>query len=256
MGLMDNKKGVVLGVANKHSIAWGCCESLAREGARLFLSFQNERLQKKVEDLAAEIPGTKTAECDLASDESTAAFFDKVKAEFGEIDFLVHAVAFAKREDLEGTFYDTSRDGFLLAHDISAYTYVLAARHAKALMPNGGSLVTMTYLGSERVVKSYNVMGVAKAALEASTRYLAADLGPHGIRVNAVSAGPVNTLAARGIRGFTGILSNVAAAAPLRRNTDPAEVGDTTLFLCSDLARGVTGEVIYVDSGYHCLGLI
>lgn len=256
MSLMQNKKGVVLGVANKRSIAWSICESLAREGASLYLNYQNERLQKGVEELAASIPGTRVSPCDVADDASTAAFFAKVKENLGSIDFLVHAVAFARREELDGAFTDTSRDGFALAHDISAYSFILAARHARDLMPDGGALVTLSYLGAERVVKNYNIMGVAKASLEASTRYLAADLGPAGIRVNAISAGPINTLAARGIRGFTDMLGKVRDAAPLRRNTDPAEVGDTALFLCSNLGRGVTGEVLYVDAGYHILGMI
>lgn len=254
--LLEGKKGVILGVANKRSIAWSCAQSFDDAGAKVFFSYQNERLKEKVNELVAELPGNAgVAECDLGNDASTDAFFAKVKETFGEIDFLLHAVAFANKEDISGHFADTSRDGFKLAHDISSYTFVLSARHAAALMPNGGSVMTLTYLGAERVVPNYNVMGVAKASLEAATRYLAADLGDKNIRVNAISAGPINTLAARGIAGFTDMLGKVRDVAPLRRNTDPAEVGDTALFLASNLARGITGETIYVDCGYHIIGM-
>jgi len=254
--VLQGKKGVILGVANKKSIAWAIASKLAASSAQLFFSYQNDRLRENVEELAQAIPGSAMAECDLGNDGSTTKFFGAVREKFGSIDFLVHAVAFAKREELGGRFSDTSREGFALSHDISAYSLVLASRHARDLMPNGGSIITLSYLGAERVVPNYNVMGTAKASLEASVRYLAADLGPNNIRVNAISAGPINTLAARGIQGFSEMIGQVRDAAPLRRNTDPAEVADTALFLASFMGRGITGEVIYCDCGYHILGMV
>ncbi|QUV82465.1 enoyl-ACP reductase [Chloracidobacterium sp. D] len=255
--MLTGKKGVILGVANKRSIAWGIAQATAQAGATLALNYQNERLEANVRELAAMLDNPFVAPCDVTSDADIAAFFEAVKTNFGTLDFLVHAVAYAPKEDLEGAFVDTSREGFRIAHDISAYSLTAVARAALPLMKDhGGSIVTLTYLGSERAVVGYNVMGVAKAALEASVRYLAADLGPYGIRVNAISAGPINTLAARGIQGFTKMLKHHAAVAPLRRPTEVAEVADTALFLVSHMGRGITGEVIYVDGGYHCIGLV
>jgi enoyl-[acyl-carrier protein] reductase I len=256
--LLAGKKGVILGVANKKSIAWSCAESMANAGARIFFSYQNERLKDNVDKLIADLPANAgSAECDVANDASTASFFEAAaKALDGDLDFLVHAIAFAKREELSGRFSDVSRDGFALAHDISAYSMALVSRHARVLMPRGGSIVTLTYLGAERVVPNYNVMGAAKASLEATVRYLAADLGQDNIRVNGISAGPINTLAARGISGFTDMMGKFRAVAPLRRNTDPAEVGDAALFLVSDLGRGITGEILHVDCGYHAVGMV
>ncbi len=255
--MLAGKKGVILGVANKRSIAWGIAQAAAQAGATLALNYQNERLEANVRELAATLDNPLVAPCDVTSDADIAAFFGQVHARFGTLDFLVHAVAYAPREELEGQFVDTSREGFRIAHDISAYSLTAVARAALPMMKDhGGSIVTLTYLGSERAVVGYNVMGVAKAALEASVRYLAADLGPYGIRVNAISAGPINTLAARGIQGFTKMLKHHAAVAPLRRATEVAEVADAALFLISPMGRGVTGEIIHVDGGYHCIGLV
>jgi enoyl-[acyl-carrier protein] reductase I len=255
--MLAGKKGVILGVANKRSIAWGIAQAAAQAGATLALNYQNERLEANVRELAATLDNPLVAPCDVTSDADIAAFFELVKTNFGTVDFLVHAIAYAPKEDLDGPFVETSREGFRIAHDISAYSLTAVSRAALPLMKDhGGSIVTLTYLGSERAVVGYNVMGVAKAALEASVRYLAADLGPYGIRVNAISAGPINTLAARGIQGFTKMLKHHAATAPLRRPTEVAEVADTALFLISHMGRGITGEVIHVDGGYHCIGLV
>ncbi len=255
--MLSGKKGVILGVANKRSIAWGIAQAAAQAGATLALNYQSERLAASVRELADTLDRPLVAPCDVTSDADIAAFFAQVQARLGALDFLVHAVAYAPKDDLDGQFVDTSREGFRIAHDISAYSLTAVARAALPLMKDGGgSIVTLTYLGSERAVAGYNVMGVAKAALEASVRYLAADLGPYGIRVNAISAGPINTLAARGIHGFTKMLKHHAAMAPLRRPTEVAEVADTALFLISSMGRGVTGEVIHVDGGYHCIGLV
>lgn len=252
----NQKVAFVVGVANSHSIAWKIAQALARDGARLVLSFQGERLQESVEKLAATIPGAITLPLDASKDAEIAAAFDRIRAECGGLDWLVHSIAFAKREELDGRTIDTSRDGYALAQDISAYTLLALARGAEPLMEGRkGSIVTMTYLGGERVVPNYNVMGIAKAALEMSVRYLAADLGPKGIRVNAVSAGPVRTLAAKGIHGFTEILKIVEARAPLRRNITAEEVAEAAAFLLSDRASGITGEVLHVDSGYHIQGV-
>ena len=256
--LLENKSGLIYGVRNERSIAWGCAQSMAREGARLALAYFSEREEKDVRKLASTLPNADSilfVACDLTDEGQMVELHSKVKAEFGKLDFVVHGVAFAKKEDLSGRFVDTSADGFALALNTSAYTFVAAARHAEPLLveAGGGSLITLTYLGSERIVRNYNVMGVAKAALEASTRYLANDLGPLGIRVNAVSPGPTMTLSARGISGFTEMYKTVAAYAPLRQNTTIGEVGDTAAFLSSDLGRGITGEVIYVDGGLHAL---
>jgi enoyl-[acyl-carrier protein] reductase I len=259
MSLLDNKFGLIYGVRNERSIAWGCAQSLAREGARLALAYFGEREEKDVRKLAATLPNADSIlffQCDLTVEDQVAALHEGIKSEFGRLDFVLHAVAFAKKEDLAGRFVDTSADGFTLALNSSAYTFVAAAKHAEPLMTEGGSLITLTYLGSEKIVKNYNVMGVAKAALESATRYLANDLGPAGIRVNAVSPGPTMTLSARGIAGFTDMYRNVPEQAPLRHNTSISEVGDTVAFLASDLAKGITAEVIYVDSGLHALAVV
>jgi len=255
MDLLAGKRGVVFGIANHRSIAYAIAQSLAGAGARLAVTYQNDRLETGVRKLAADLPEALVLPCDLMVDEQIDALYREVGSQFGRLDFLVHSVAFAKTEELGGRFVDTSREGFELAMGVSVYTLIAAARAARPLMTAGGSIVTMTYLGSQRVVPNYNVMGVAKAALEASVRYLAADLGRENIRVNAISAGPINTLSARAISGFHGALETVRTHAPLGRNTEQAEVGDTALFLCSDLARGITGEVIFVDSGYHAMGV-
>jgi enoyl-[acyl-carrier protein] reductase I len=252
--LLEGRKALVVGVANKRSIAWSIAEALHREGATLAFNYQGERLRENVEGLAADLAGSVVFPCDVTRDAEIDALFGNVQQAFGHLDILVHCVAFAKKEDLEGDFLTTSREGFATALDISAYSLTALARRAAPLMQGGGSIVALTYLGSERVVPKYNVMGVAKAALESSVRYLAYDLGRQDIRVNGISAGPINTLAARGISGFTSILQHVRDKSPLPRNTEPAEVGDAALFLCSPLARGITGEVIYVDNGYHIMG--
>jgi enoyl-[acyl-carrier protein] reductase I len=252
--LLEGKKALIVGVANKRSIAWAIAEALHREGARLAFNYQGERLKENVEGLAAGLAGSLVFPCDVTKDAEIDALFANVKGAFGRLDILVHCVAFAKKEDLEAGFLTTSRDGFALALDVSAYSLTALAQRAAPLMEGGGAMVALTYLGSERVIPKYNVMGVAKAALEASVRYLAHDLGKQNVRVNGISAGPINTLAARGISGFTDILKIVRDKSPLPRNTEPAEVGDVALFLCSDLARGVTGEVLFVDNGFHIMG--
>jgi enoyl-[acyl-carrier protein] reductase I len=257
MKLLDGKTGIVFGVANKRSIAWAIAQALAGAGMRLAFTYQGERLKENVHELAATLPGSLLYPCDVTSDTEIDAVFAGLAREVGALDTLVHSVAFAQKEDLDGEFVATSREGFKLANDISAYSLVALTRGARALLEKSGqgSVIAMTYYGSEKVAGNYNVMGVAKAALEAAVRYLAADLGPRGIRVNAISAGPVNTLAARGIKGFTGILQHHAEKAPLRRNVEPREVGDTALFLASRLASGITGEVIFVDGGYHIMAV-
>ncbi|CAM3059690.1 enoyl-ACP reductase FabI [Paenibacillus sediminis] len=252
--LLAGKNYVVMGVANERSIAWAIAQSLAAQGARLAFTYENERVEGRVRKLADTIPGSLVLPCNVTIDEDIEALASKLREEFGVLHGLAHCIAYAKGEDLSGLFVDTSRDGFALAGDISAYSLVAVAQRLYPLMTEGGSIVTMTYMGSEKVMRNYNVMGVAKAALEASVRYLAADLGPHNIRVNAISAGPIRTLAAKGISDFNSILKVVEEKAPLRRGTDTAEVGDTAMFLMSHLSRGITGEVIYVDGGYHIVG--
>jgi enoyl-[acyl-carrier protein] reductase I len=252
--LMDGKKGLIIGVANKHSIAWAIAQATAREGAKLFFNYQNDRLKENVEELVLTMPGAKAFPCDVGDDAQIDALLKQVEKEFGRLDFLVHSVAFAPREELTGQFLNTTRKGFATALDVSAYSLVAVTRAAVPLMTEGGAVVTLTYLGSKRVVPHYNVMGVAKAALEATVRYLAHDLGPKNIRVNAISAGPIKTLAARGVSGISKMIEHHRAFAPLRRETEQAEVGDTALYLVSPLGRGTTGEVIYVDGGYHILG--
>ncbi|MBI3827346.1 MAG: enoyl-ACP reductase [Candidatus Rokubacteria bacterium] len=254
---LTGKTGVVFGVANKRSIAWGIAQSLAAAGMRLAFTYQGERLRENVAELAATLPGSLLFPCDVTSEAEIAAVFAGLERELGALALLVHSIGYAERADLEGSFTATSRAGFLTAHEISAYSLVGLARAAAPLLEKSGpgSVIAMTYYGSEKVAPNYNVMGVAKASLEASVRYLAADLGPRGIRVNAISAGPVNTLAARGIKGFTGMLQHAAEKAPLRRNVTLKEIGDTAAFLASPLASGITGEVIYVDCGYHIMAV-
>ncbi|MCH7589576.1 enoyl-ACP reductase [PVC group bacterium] len=252
--LLNNKKGVIVGVANKRSIAWAIAESLSREGAKLGFTYQTERLLEKVKSLVeGTMPGSPLCECDVSNDDHVKKAIDELGQALGKIDFLVHSVAFANKDDLNNGFVNTSRDGFKLSMDISAYSLVSLARAAAPYMTEGGSIVAMTYLGSTRVVPGYNVMGVAKAALEASLRYLANELGAKNIRVNGISAGPINTLAARGLSSFTALLKYAAERSPFKRNTDPSEVGDTALFLVSNLSRGITGEIIHVDTGLHML---
>lgn len=252
--LLEGKKGLVIGVANKHSIAWAIAQAAAREGAQMLFSYQNERLRENVEELVQTLPGASACVCDVGDDSQIDAMMKQAAEKLGRLDFLVHSLAFAPREELTGEFVNTTRQGFATALDVSAYSLVAVTRAAMPLMTDGGSIVTLTYLGSERVVPHYNVMGVAKAALEATVRYLAHDLGPKNIRVNAVSAGPIKTLAARGVSGISKMVDHHRAVAPLRRATEQGEVGDTALFLVSPLGRGITGEVIYVDGGYHILG--
>jgi enoyl-[acyl-carrier protein] reductase I len=253
--LLDGKKGLIIGVANKHSIAWAIAQSTAGQGAQLLFNYQNERLRQNVEELAATIPGAKAFPCDVGSDAEIDSLMQHVEKEFGQLDFLVHSLAFAPREELTGQFVNTTRQGFATALDVSAYSLVAVSRAAFPLMSEGGSIVTLTYLGADRVVPHYNVMGVAKAALECTVRYLAYDLGSKNIRVNAISAGPIKTLAARGVSGITKMVDHHREFAPLHRATEQGEVGDTALFLVSPLARGITGEVIYVDEGYNIMGL-
>jgi enoyl-[acyl-carrier protein] reductase I len=254
--LFEGKRVLVFGVANERSIAWGMAQAMHEHGASFIFTYAGDALEKRVRPLAESLGAELILPCDVTNDEQVDECFAQIKAHWDSADVLIHAVAFANREDLEGRFVDTSRAGFLMAHDISAYSLVLLARHSAPLLKErAGNIVTLSYYGSTKVVQNYNVMGVAKASLEASVRYLAADLGPDGIRVNAISAGPIKTLAASGIRGFKGILSAVEEKVPLRRNVTQQDVGSAALFLCSDLGRGVTGEVLYVDSGYHIMGL-
>jgi len=255
MGLLDGKRALIFGVANDHSIAWGIAKALHDEGATVGFSSVESLIEKRVRPLATSIGSTFVEPCDVQSDEQIRAVMDKWRAIHGELDILVHALAFAKREDLDGAFVDTSRDGFALALDVSAYSLVALVREARPLLHRGSSVLTLTYYGAEKVVSHYNVMGVAKAALEASVRYLAADLGPDGVRVNAISAGPVRTLAAAGIAGFKKMYGSFADVAPMRANITPEDVGRTALYLASDLSSAVTGEVIYVDGGFSILGV-
>ena len=254
--LLQGKVGLILGIANKRSIAWGIAQSVAREGARLAVTYQGERLKENVDELSASLKNPVILPCDVTRDEDLDALAESVKAAFGGLDFLVHAVAFALREELDGEFVNTSREGYRVAQDISSYSLTaLAKRFAPLMEGRGGSIVTLSYLGGERVVPHYNVMGVAKAALEMSVRYLASDLGPRGVRVNAISAGPIKTLAASGVHGLSKMLEYHRNHAPLRKNTEQEEVGDCALFLVSPLSRGVTGEVIHVDGGFHVMGM-
>ncbi len=254
MGLMEGKRGIIFGVANDMSIAWGIAQQLKAAGATLAFTYLNESLEKRVRPLAESLGAELILPCDVAKDEDIAAVFETLGKEWGSIDFVVHAVAFANREDLKHGFSQTSRAGFQLALDISAYSLVAMTRYAVPLMTDGGSIVTMTYLGSVRTIPNYNVMGVAKAALEASVRYLAVELGEKGIRVNAISAGPIKTLAASGIANFREKLKLMDDRAPLKRCVTQDEVGKSTLYLLSDLSSGVTGEIHYVDSGFNVTG--
>ncbi len=250
--LLAGKTALILGIANKWSLAYAIAQAFRREGATLVLSYQGERLKRPVEELGAELGASRVIECDVTKDDDLA----RLRETAGEkLDAVIHSIAFANREDLEKPFVETSRAGYLLAQEVSAYSMVAVARAAAPLMTDGGSMITLTYLGSTRVLTNYNVMGVAKAALEASVRYLASELGPKKIRVNAISAGPVKTASARGIKDFSKILQVVSEHAPFRRNTDPAEVADAAVFLASDLGRGVTGDVLFVDAGFHIMGL-
>jgi len=254
-GLLADKTAIVMGVANRWSIAWAIARAFAREGARLVFTFQGDRQEEDVRALAGTLEGSRVFPCDVTRDDALATLAETLGRDGIGLDAVVHSIAFANREDLGGAFVDTSRAGFGLALDVSAYSFVAAARHLLPVLRPGASLITLTYLGSTRVMPNYNVMGVAKAALEANVRYLAADLGPRGFRVNAVSAGPIKTASARAIQGFSRILDILKERAPLRRNTDPDEVADAAVFLASSLARGITGEVLFVDSGYHATGL-
>ncbi len=256
MSQLNGKLGLVVGVANKRSIAWAIAQAWHKAGARLAFTYQGERLKENVEELAGTFgPDTLLMPCDVTRDEDIARVFAEVGQKFGKLHLLLHSVAYAPKEALEGDFLSTSREAFRVAHDVSAYSLIGLARGAAPLMTEGGSIVAMTYYGSEKVVPHYNVMGVAKASLEASTRYLAYDLGPKKVRVNCISAGPVNTLAARGIAGFTEMLKHYEAHAPLKRNVLPDELGATGVFLASDGAAAITGQVIYVDSGYQIMGM-
>lgn len=254
--LLEGKTGLVMGVANKRSIAWAIARSAHSAGARLILSYQSERLGDNVRKLAPDLGDPLLLPCDVANDEEIDRMATRIDEEAGGLDFLVHALAYAPREELGGSFMTTSREGFRIALDVSAYSLIAVARRAAPLMKGrDGSIITLTYLGSDRVVAGYNVMGVAKAALEASVRYLANDLGPDGIRVNAISAGPIRTLASSAVSGISGMVRLHSERAPMRKPTETDEVGDAALFLASSLSRGVTGEVIYVDGGYHILGV-
>ena len=250
---LTGKVAVVFGLANKRSIAWAICQKLSEAGVTLAICYQNERLQREAETLAAEIPGAKIFQCDVAVDTDIENVFAALKAAYGKLDILVHSVGFAP--NIKNSVLNTAREDFRIAHDISVYSLIALARAAEPLMPDGGSILTLTYYGSEKVFPNYNIMGVAKAALEAAVRYLAADLGAQKIRVNAISAGPIKTLAARGISDFSTILNAVEQRAPLHRNVDALEVGNTAAFLCSPLASGITGEITFVDCGFNATGL-
>lgn len=253
--LLNGKTALVLGVANKWSIGYAIAEAFRREGATLLLTYQGERLKRSVEEIGAALGAKKVFQCDVSSDAELAALPTVLAEEFSKVDIVVHSIAFANPEDLSRPFVETSREGFKLAQEISAWSLVGVAKAVSPLMTAGGAIITLSYLGAQRVIQNYNVMGAAKAALEASVRYLAADLGPNNIRVNAISAGPIKTAAARGVKDFSKILEVVEAKAPLRRNCTAAEVADTAVFLAADLGRGVTGNTIYVDSGYQILGM-
>ncbi len=255
MALMAGKRGLVMGVANDRSIAWGIARACAAHGASLAFTYQGEALEKRVRPLAASVGASLVLPCDVTDDASVAAVFERIAADWGRLDFLVHAIAFADKEELKGQYLETTRGNFLKTLDISCYSFTTVARRAEPLMSEGGSLLTLTYYGAEKVMPHYNVMGVAKAALEASVRYLAADLGPAGIRVNALSAGPIKTLAASGIGDFRYILKWNQYNAPLKRNVTLDDVAGSALYLLSDLGGGTTGEVHHVDCGYHVVGM-
>jgi enoyl-[acyl-carrier protein] reductase I len=248
------KTAVVFGVANKRSIAWSIAQKLQQAGWRLAITYQNERLQQEAKGLIEELPGAAGFMCDVSHDDQIAKLFGELKSRYGTLQGVVHSVAFAPAAELSGQFLDTTREGFRIAHDVSVYSLIAVSRAAAPLMTEGGGIITLSYYGAEKVVPKYNVMGVAKAALEATVRYLASDLGAKNIRVNAISAGPIKTLAARGISGLGEMLKSHAERAPLKRNVDPAEVGGTAAFLLSEAASGITGETIYVDCGYNIMG--
>jgi enoyl-[acyl-carrier protein] reductase I len=251
---LQGRTVVVFGVANKRSIAWAIAQQMQQAGAQLAITYQNERLKQEADDMISALPNAQAFQCDVSRDEEIAQLFEQLKERYGKLDGLVHSVAYAPAEDLKGEFVDTSREGFRIALDISAYSLVAVSKAAQPLMTEGGSIMTLTYYGAEKVVPKYNVMGVAKAALEACVRYLSYDLGKHNIRVNAISAGPIKTLAARGISGFGDMLKEQSERAPLRRNVDVNEVATTAVFLASDAGSGITGETIYVDCGYNVMG--
>lgn len=253
--MLENKVGMIFGVANQRSIAWACAESCRAQGAQLAFTYQGERLQRNLEKLTGDFEDTLVLPCDVTNQAEVDAAFEAVDKKYGRLDFLIHSIAFAPREALEGEFLTTPREAFLTAMEISAYSLPQLALAALPLMKSGGSIVTMTYYGAEKVVQNYNVMGVAKSALESSVRYLASDLGEHNIRVNAISAGPINTLSARGVKNMSSFLKHIEENAPLRRNVEAAEVGNTALFLVSDLSSAITGETIYVDCGYNIMGI-
>lgn len=254
--LYEGKRVLVFGVANERSIAWGIARAMHAAGAECAFTFAGEVLEKRVRPLAESVDAPLILPCDVTRDADVEAAFARVRERWDAIDVLIHSIGFANREDLDGRFLDTSRDGFATALDVSVYSLVLLARHAMPLLvPRNGAILTLTYYGSEKVVPNYNVMGVAKAALEASVRYLASDVGADGVRVNAISAGPIKTLAASGVRGFRGILGTIAERAPLRRNVTQDDVARAALFLCSEMGAGVTGEVVHVDSGYNVMGM-
>lgn len=248
------KTAVIFGLANKRSIAWAIAQKMHAAGWQLAITYQNERLAEEAKDLITELPGAEGFMCDVSFDDQIAKLFDELSARYGVLHGLVHSVAYAPAEELKGEFLNTSREGFRIAHDVSVYSLIAVARAAAPLMTAGGGMVTLTYYGAEKVVPKYNVMGVAKAALEATVRYLANDLGPKGIRVNAISAGPIKTLAARGISQLGEMLKSHAERSPLKRNVDPAEVGGTAVFLLSEAGSGITGETLYVDCGYNIMG--
>ena len=250
---LQGKVAVVFGLANKRSIAWAICQKLSQAGASLAICYQSERLKRDAEELAADLPNTKTFQCDVSVDADIDNVFAQLGTAYGKLDIVVHSIGFAP--NIKNTVLQTAREDFRVAHDVSAYSLIALARGAAPLMPEGGSILTLTYYGAEKVFPNYNIMGVAKAALEAAVRYLAADLGQQKIRVNAISAGPIKTLAARGIGDFSKILNAVEERSPLHRNVDAAEVGNTALFLASDLASGITGEITFVDCGYNITGL-
>ncbi len=254
-GLMAGKRGLIMGVANKRSIAYGIAKAVSDAGGEIALSYQGEVLKRRVEPLAEELGCEVLVECDVTDDAAIDKTFDVLRQKWGKIDFIVHAIGFSNKEELEGRYVNTSAENFALTMNISVYSFTAIARRAEALMSDGGSLLTLTYNGSQKVIPNYNVMGVAKAALEASVRYLAADLGPSSIRVNSISAGAIKTLAAAGIADFRTMLNYQEATAPLRRNVSAGEVGNAALYLLSDLSSGVTGELHYVDGGYNIMGM-
>ena len=257
MGFLSGKRALIVGVASDRSIAWGIAEAMHRQGAELAFTYQNEKLLSRVQKIAQRTGSPIVVPCDVSSDEQIQSVFDAIARQWDGLDIIVHSVAYAPREELAGTYIDSvTRDGFRIAHEISSYSLTALAKAGKPMMQGrAGAIITLSYLGAVRSIPSYNVMGLAKASLEANVRFLAADLGPQGIRVNAISAGPIKTLAAAGVSGFRKMLTQVAAATPLRRNVTTDEVGNAAAFLCSDLASGITGEVLYVDAGYSHVGM-